>query len=663
MTKDSSSLDSLKNKINSEYNGIEVQDIKGAGNGKYTMDIKVNHNKGLGAIESKVLASLRPEQAIKPHKYYETGAPTVITRDYLQRGYLDLANKSVLSDTPQGIFEKSLNYYKTKGLYGAYIDALTDFACKGFENDIDDPDAKVFFDSWCFDTDFEQVVWWIFFDFFRVGFVRTYRALGAYEPNINPFVLPGNPKRVTQVASSVLDFIKFKTNFEHAAKKNIWSKSYIPVAYTILNPLLIEVKGSLLFGQETVVVKSKAFEEVRKILEKSGADLDKSEKELLKILPKEWKTLIRDRKDIPLDPLYLGAVDYRRMPYERYPLPRGAKAFEAMEYKESLIEADYSTLDGISNYILKITVGSDEFPVTSDAELEKVAELFNTPSKSFDVVWNHTLNIEKVTYPEISAILGSAKYDQVNLDLNSSFGPRALVDGVSPGNVEGVKLATKRLIEEVNYARRQVSRWIYGEYKFIAQAMEFDRIPTIRFDDTALKDEIVMMSQIQGLIDRRIISYQTGLRKLGFDPKTIIAEMMEERPLVQAGDIGIIGSPYNPKATPPGYEPTLEEPNAVTKDDDPGITNAPTGPGVNNTKPTKNLPPASNVQPVQKTPKGTPSEGRPKGKPGKSKAPTRKKTASVDEEIEDLSQELKHQLLDKLSLDELMEITNKIINS
>ena len=656
-------LDKIKNQINAKTDALEIQDIVETPNG-FSMNAVVKREEGL--------PTLIRDKAIRTHMHYTTAAPRVVTRDALGPSYLDLAKKSVVDATANELFSRSIDYYKAKGIYGAYVDALTDFTCKGFENDIDDPDIKLFFDSWVFDTNFEEVVWWVAFDFFRVGFVRTYRVFGKYEPNINPYRLPGEstakraPGGVTSSytggVTSLAELLKIKGKYEKAARKNIWSKSYIPIAYTVLNPLAIEVKGSLMFGMESVVLKSAALAEVRKIMELPSSEQTPTDKDLIKLLPNDWKKAIEKGEDIPLDPKALGAVDYRKMPYERYPMPRGAKAFESVEYKESLVQADYSTLDGISNYILKITVGTDAHPVKTQEELEKVAALFDTTSKSFDVVWNHTLNVEKITSPEIASILGKEKYGQVNSDLDGAFGIRGLIDGSSVGgNAESVKLATKRIIEEVNYARRKIARWISNEYIAIAEAMDFTRIPKIRFDDMALKDEILMMSMVQGMIDRRIISYQTGLKKLGFDPKTILAELQEEKPLVQNGDIGIIGSPYNPKAVPALSEPILEEPDAVIDNDGPGVVD--TGG------------PSKQPSGQQKTPEGVPSEGRPKkggGSPKtknlnpKVKAPkpkTPRQAASLSgEDSEEFLAGLKQRILNELSTEELLELASNLVN-
>jgi hypothetical protein len=106
-----------------------------------------------------------------------------------------------------------------------------------------------------------------------------------------------------------------------------------------------------------------------------------------------------------------------------------------------------------------------------------------------------------------------------------------------------------------------------------------------------------MMSIVQGMIDRRIISYDTGQKWLGLDPSTELAKLQIEKPLVLAGDLGVIGSPYNLKTAPPMAE--------------------------------------TDVQDEQKTPKGTPSEGRPKGKPAKKPVPSKKtkKPKAEDEEL------------------------------
>jgi len=531
---------------------------------------------------AKALASLPPERAIKL-RYLERA--TTLRRNVLSRPDLDLAQgyKSVYDEDPKKLFERALRYYCEQDAYGAHIDILTNLSSKGFENDVDDENIRHFFDVWSFDVGLRQVLSWIFFDFFRVGMVRTYKIVGKYEPGISYLSpIPG-----TKVEKSILKELgerhkKLMELREKGQKKKKWSKGYIPISYTILNPLNVEIAGSLLFDNTQVTLTPS--KELQDMLKKPGGELTEDEKELIKLLPSDFKSAIEKGEGMPLDPAYVGAVDYRKMPYERYPKPKGAKVFDALEYKNALRQADLSTLDGITNYILKITIGNDAFPVTEQSQLEAVAKLFDTTSKSFDVVWNHTLEIEKIVSPEIGDILGEAKYTQVNNDITGGTAmSRAFIDGSVNLDQASMAILTKTMIEEIAYARSQVELWIYNEYREIAEAQGFDRFPRVRWDNTVLKDIILYMATISQLVDRRMLSYRTALEQLGFDYDAEFGNMENELPSVLEGILGIKGSPFQ-----------------QSKFGAPG------------------------VQPVQGTPKGTPSGGRPKGQPAKPKTPNTK---------------------------------------
>lgn len=571
----SKEIGKITDEINKKYPNAGVQKIEyDDQSGKASFFIRPTN---------QILASLPGNEAIKlrPIELAST-----LRRSAVDRTTLDLIKKSPYTDSPRNIFKRAMQYYFEYDVYGSHIDVLTNFASKGFENDIDDSKLKAFYDSWCFDVNFKQVLDWIFFDLFRIGMVRTYKIIGKYNPGVSYLSSVPGQSLDTALLKELADRAdrinkrredKLKGQKASAAKKKIWSKGYVPIAYTILNPLLIEIEGSLLFDKSKVTLTPS--DELKKMLAKPKSELTEDEKEIIKLLPTDFKRQTESGGTIELDPLFVGAIDYRKQPYERYPRPRGIKAFDSLEYKNSLRQADLSTLDGISNYILKITIGSDEFPVTNQNELETVAKLFDTPSKSFDVVWNHTLQIEKIVSPEIEAILGQDKYRQVNEDITGALAvSRLLIDGGGEVNEAAAALLAKTVIEEINYARRLVTRWIYNEYRQIANAMGFKKFPKVRWDNTVLRDMILYMSTIAELVDRRMLSYETALGQLGFDYENEFNNMKNELPSVIEGVLGIIGSPFQKSG--------------------------------------------SNLQPVQNAPKGTPSYGRPKGKPGTKKKPS-----------------------------------------
>jgi len=558
--------------------------------------ISVDHETGKSTFMLKPtkqnLAILKqPGMTIKPHVYNHKEQGATIDRDFLSRQSLDLGHStSPYEQDPKTLYKKADEYYYTEPIVGSVINTLASLAMKGFENDTDDPNIKQFFDAWCFDVGFEEMLEWVFLDFFKIGHVTTYKVLAKYEPKIS---FLGNDATTTNKKTKAeldrlaklhgrfeaqknvtVDYI-VKTaeesgsytkddlvNIEKAAKKNIWSKGHLPVAYTVLNPQLVNINGNLLFNK--VATSLTPPQELGEMLKKDKSLLTDEEKELIKALPTELKTAAEKGTDFQLDYRLVGSVTYRKQPYERYAKPRITRVFDTLEYKKALKNADFSTLDGITNYILKITIGNDEYPVGSQEDLETVAQLFNNPNKSFDVVWNHTLNIEKIVSPEIDKILGAGKYTQVNEDMTGGLGvPRALIDGLGDSNVANVELATKGLMEEINYARRQVKRWIYREYQIIAEAMGFEKFPKIRWDESVLRDQILYMTTISSLVDRRMLSYATALKKLGFEYDNELKNMQEEMSLVEDGVFGILGSPWQQSATSTGVQPTQKSPTGT----------------------------------------------------------------------------------------------------
>jgi hypothetical protein len=533
-----------------------------------SLEIDANTGKSTFYIEptQKNLAFL--DNPTIPHIYKDKAS--VITRDPLSRSYLDLGlKKDVYDEDPVKLYEQAIKYYYTEPLVGSALNFMSSVITKGFENDIDDPDIKNFYDTWVFDVNFGEVLDWIALDLVRTSHVTTYKVIAKYEPRVSTIspVAGQKPKKVKGVLSAK----------ESAAKKNIWSKGHLPVGYTVLNPLLVSIEGNLLFDKVAITLTPP--DELKTLLEKPQSELTIEEKALVNSLPTDLKNAAKSGDTFQLDSRLVSTVTYKKMPYERYARPRISRIFDSIEYKRALREADLSTLDGISNYILKVTIGNDEYPVVSQEELEAVAKLFDTPSKSFDVVWNHTLEIEKIVSPEIEAILGKAKYEQVNEDLTSGLSiTRALLDGGGNLNQSEVEWAVRGIREDIEYARRQIERWIYKEYRQIAEAMGFERFPKVRWDEGILKDEILYKNVIAQMVDRRMLSYETALEAVGFDYDNELGNMQEELPLVQEGVFGIIGSPFQrsgvqdtqmaPEGTPSNGRPTGQT-NTKTPETDP----------------------------------------------------------------------------------------------
>ncbi|GAF69652.1 unnamed protein product, partial [marine sediment metagenome] len=154
---------------------------------KLTADLKENYpDLGVQKVEmgqdGKAALYLRPTDK----KLAQLEEASVIRRNFLVREDLDLLQeKKTASQLPaQDLYRRSYELYWDNDLYGSVINTLANFSMKGFENDIGDPDIKHFFDSWVADVNFEEVLEWVYLDFFRAGMVKTYKVLGKYEPKI-----------------------------------------------------------------------------------------------------------------------------------------------------------------------------------------------------------------------------------------------------------------------------------------------------------------------------------------------------------------------------------------------------------------------------------------------------------------------------------------------
>ena len=187
--------------------------------------LEVNEATGSSTLyidpSKKSLAFL--DNPIIPH-VYRTKAST-ITRDSLSRSYLDLSSKKDSYDEdPKKLYEKVIRYYYTEPLVGSTINLLSSLSCKGFENDIDDPDIKNFYDTWVFDVNFEEVLEWIFLDLFRTSNVVTYSVV-VDAPNPDLKLKPGLTASIiiyTQEVENVLTIpakaLRFKPDSTLMAK-------------------------------------------------------------------------------------------------------------------------------------------------------------------------------------------------------------------------------------------------------------------------------------------------------------------------------------------------------------------------------------------------------------------------------------------------------------
>jgi len=615
--KEDKSFNSVKSKLNAKLqgSGTEFTDIKEVEPGKFELTAvmsqeQINQRFGFEKVDYKKLVCERKIQSgsvlekVKLNEEYEqliqkldiahakdqknnpnreVARLDIKYRDQLKNSYLDLRDKPAEEVEAIKLYARSDQEYYRTGIYGTTLDLLSDFSAAGFYNEINNLEVKEYFDSWVKDSNFINTVKKIFHNLYKYNVCYVMPAYGPYEPNMDGISsIPGkepNKSSRTGLKASVAYFLNEMVRKETGSDMDFEKFSHLysstemgaktgqmPIAYTLLDPKNITIMPSGFFNKSGIIYRKAGYKQIKAFLKAidDDAKINKSSKDVIKFLPSGLKKAIEDNQDYYFQDGEIHVLNLRKEDFEGYAKPKGSRAFDSFDYKDELKKADFATVDGIYNYILKVTVGDKDNPVTDPTVLENLAEAFNTPQKAFTVVWNHTLDIEKITSGEVGAILGKEKYEPVESDITAALGmARALIDGA---NITGdaANLTVKAVQSQLRSAREVVEFWVYGEYKTIAKASGFTTYPFIRWKEGVIStdSDAVMRSSMLGMLDRKAVSIQTFMREMNLDYETEVQRMTDEFSLIEKGILQA-GSPFQASAAPDAGRPAGQP--AVTK--------------------------------------------------------------------------------------------------
>jgi hypothetical protein len=430
-------------------------------------DVEGNDFKmGVGSVKSRY----------EPNKY-----------DYLQGFNSNTKSYTQALRTPTDPHEKirlANELYFKEPIIGTVIDMMVDFSASGFINECEDKDIKQLYDKWSKDIRLQEIVEQIFLEYYRSGNVSIYRS--------------EKTAKVTKTKKT-----------SKATAKEIYN---FPAGYTILNPMNVHIEGPLLFNQEMAYLQ---LNEELMTMTKEGNQA------IQKMIPDEVKKAVKSgRGMIPLNPELYSRITRKKQPYERYATPFLERVFEPIMYKQKLRSMDMSTIDGLINQLVTVTVGNDEYPAGDD-DLEAIAQLFQSPNKAYTVFWNHTL---EVTFhkPEGIDTLTHDKYKQVNDDILAGLGvSRVLIDGQG-SNFSTAWVSILSLIERLDNTREKVVRWLEDEYKRVADENGFKVVPKVQFNKMNLREDNYIRDVLLAMYDRGLIDEEDLLKETGRDYDTVI---------------------------------------------------------------------------------------------------------------------------------------------
>jgi len=405
--------------------------------------------------------------------------------------------------------------YKKNGLIRNIIDLMSDFASEGLDLRHPVKSQERFYKEWAKRVNLESRA-----NDFMKYLMRDASVIIRRKTAIIKKSFVKDMSKAGYYNTEPVDERKFNEQPEVIGPDNTKiNKREIPWSYIFLSPSMIEKIGGAIgkyFGSQSLAMRIST-----ELSQSITNPKTKAEKDFVKKLPAEIVQAVkRGSKLIALDPNKIYIDYYKKDDWEDWGTPFLMGIIEEILLKDKMKQADMAALDGVVNAVRLWKLGnSDKQIFPTPAAINKLINILqhNAGGGVMDLVWDDMIDF-KIDYPPIDKILGSAKYESVNKDIIRGLGiPDSLIGGgeSSGGNAQTIFVQLKTLVERLEYVRLKCITWIENELQLVADAMGFNRTPTIAFQNLSLKDETAEKQLIIQLLDRNIVSVETVQKVFG----------------------------------------------------------------------------------------------------------------------------------------------------
>lgn len=370
------------------------------------------------------------------------------------------------------------------------------------------------------------------------------------------------------------------TKREIAAKKNIWSRRQMPMMYIVVDPLKVENRVPSIMGltESYYQVDEDLIKAVKVSLERKPGKIIDPRFKNLNTFPRRFLERISElnkykNQKILLDDSFAVQIFRGKEDWEKYARPMSWRSIPHVHMKNKLREMDLRTINGVINKILQVTIGSPERPATPK-QMKHLSNVLKTNAKVMTLIWNHTLKMAYIE-PNLDS-LNIEKYGPVNRDIKESFAsPDALLGGSEQKAFSNTFIEVKSFMEKLSTGREDVlDDFVINEFELIAEAMQFDSIPDVKFEPIRLRDENKLFDQLMKLvasggISVRTMSELTGHNWVGQEKQ----RLKEEKQMRDDGILPSVGVPgaktKEGKIKPDGGRPETESDEDIDDDGEP----------------------------------------------------------------------------------------------
>jgi hypothetical protein len=287
-----------------------------------------------------------------------------------------------------------------------------------------------------------------------------------------------------------------------AAKSSV----VLPVRYVLLNPSLIRMETNINFDSPDYLKVLTDYE-----VSRLKNPQTKSEKLFSDSLPTEVKTKILNGYEnmMLLESKYLHTIFYKKQDYEPFAIPMAFPVLKDINWKLELKNIDAAIARTTDWAILLLTMGDEKEGVT-EKQLDRLRSLMENESVKRTLVSDHTTKGQWLI-PDIAAILGGAKYEQVDKDIREGLNSIFFSDGEKFANTH-VKI--KMFLERLNDAQQAFCKFLQDEVDRVCDAMSFKMYPKVNFEYIDLDDPIQYAKIYTRLMELGIMTPDEGMEAI-----------------------------------------------------------------------------------------------------------------------------------------------------
>ena len=286
----------------------------------------------------------------------------------------------------------------------------------------------------------------------------------------------------------------------------------MPVKYILLNPYdIVATKGS---SFETGLYEKILSEYDIERLKNPKTEYDQ---QVYEALDADTKEKIKNGKynsdgiRIKLDPGHLVYSFYKKQDYEPFAVPFGYPVLDDINFKLELKQIDQAICRTIENVILLITMGAEpDKGGINPRNMEAMQNLFKNESVGRVLVSDYTTKAQFII-PDIGKVVGPAKYEVINNDIKDGLQNVIIGDERYSNTQVKAKIFLERLEESRNAF---IYDFLQPQVKMICQNLGFRKYPTVKFEQTDIKDEVQLQRVATRLMELGIITPEQGMHVL-----------------------------------------------------------------------------------------------------------------------------------------------------